>query len=83
VTTKKPERRKLYVAYLICGGEPTVAGMTSGVTDAEAKRLFASERHVSTGDVEVKWTGLKEVSFAEYCIACDAQADFLARGGDG
>jgi hypothetical protein len=71
--SKKSSRRKLYVAYL--KGE--VAGMSNGYTDAEAKRLFAAERRVPPTAVEVKWTGLKEVSLAEYHTACEKQIDYL------
>jgi len=70
---QKPPRRKLFVAFL--KGE--VAGMTNGCTDAEAKRLFAAERRVAESAVEVKWTGLKEVSFAQYNDACEKQMAFL------
>jgi hypothetical protein len=82
-TKTKDQRRKMFVAFLICGGAPTVAGISTGFTDAEARRLFASERGVPVSAVAVTWTGHKDVSFETYCIACDAQADFLARGGDG
>jgi len=67
-------RRKLFVAYI--KGE--LAGMSNGYTDAEAKRLFARERKVPVADIEVAWTGKKEVSFDTYCNACDKQADFVA-----
>jgi hypothetical protein len=77
-TKPKDHRRKLFIAYLIHQGEPTVAGMTSGFTDAEARRLFASERGVPVSAVAVRWTGFRDVSFDPYSLACDAQAAFVA-----
>ena len=67
-------RRKLFVAYR--KGE--VVGMSNGLSDAEARRLFARERRIPAADIVVKWTGLKEVSIEEYRDACEKQAAFFA-----
>jgi hypothetical protein len=76
-TKPKDRRRKMFVAYVIHQGEPTIAGISTGVTDAEARRLFAAERHVPVSAVAVRWTGFRDVSFDTYSLACDAQADFF------